>query len=328
MKLPTPPPRLDIARLPTPIHRLERLSAAWGGPSLWVKRDDLTGSVLTGNKIRKLQYAVHEAQREGADTLVTCGGLQSNHCRAAAVLARQLGLDVVLMLRGDGHTDRQGNHLLARIVGAEIRYVSPETYRNRTRELAAIAEELRASSRRPYVISEGCSMPMGVWGYIECAQEIEAQAQALGVSFHTIAHAVGSGGTSAGLELGTQISASRSRVLGFAVCDDTPTFQAQIQVLMQATVDRFGLGLSVSTPNILDHSVGAGYAAPSPAELETIVEVARLEGLLLDPVYTGRAMHGLRQEIAAGRFSADDDVLFVHTGGVFGLYPFAQDLPL
>lgn len=330
MNAPTFPHRLDFARLPTPIVPLERLSAAWGGPTIWVKRDDDTGATLTGNKIRKLQYAVAEAMTEGADTLVTCGGRQSNHCRATAILARQLGLDVVLMLRGHDPDDRTGNHLLDRLLGAEIRYVTPEVYAERSRVLLEIADELRASGRVPWIIDEGCSMPAGSWGYIECVREIAEQQAQFGVQFGTIVHAVGSGGTSAGLELGTRLFGLPARVLGFAVCDSRAYFQAHIEKLITATARRYGLAVTVQASELAidDSSVGAGYGQTRPEELATLVEVARLEGLVLDPVYTGKAMHGLKQAIAAGRFQPTDHVLFLHTGGVFGLFPHADRLPL
>lgn len=330
MNAPAFPHRIDLARLPTPIAPLERLSAAWGGPTIWVKRDDDTGATLTGNKIRKLQYAVAEALADGADTLVTCGGQQSNHCRATAVLARQLGLEVVLMLRGNDPEDRTGNHLLDRILGADVRYVTPEVYADRGRALLEIADDLRARGRTPWVIDEGCSMPVGSWGYIECVREIVEQQAQFGVRFQTIAHAVGSGGTSAGLELGTRLFGLTARVLGFAVCDGRAYFQTHVERLMRETSRRYGLDVAV-TPgelDIVDSSVGAGYGRTRPDELETLVEVARCEGLLLDPVYTGKAMHGLKREIAAGRFQRTDHVLFLHTGGVFGVFPHASGLPL
>lgn len=324
------PPRLDVASLPTPIVPLQRLSAAWGGPTVWVKRDDLTGSTLSGNKIRKLQYAVAAAMAQGADTLLTCGGLQSNHCRATAVLARQLGLEVVLMLRGDDPGDRTGNHLLDRVLGARMHYVTPEVYADRANVLPQLADELRAAGLRPWVIEEGCSMPEGSWGYIECVQEIAAQQATLGIEFRAIAHAVGSGGTSAGLELGTRALGLTARPLGFAVCDSAAYFRAHVHRLMTETSLRYGLGIDAAPSElaIVDHTVGLGYGKTREEELETLVQVARLEGLVLDPVYTGKAMHGLKQEIAAGRFDGDDHILFVHTGGIFGLFPLAQHLPL
>lgn len=315
------PSRLDVARLPTPIAPLHRITAAWGGPALWVKRDDQTGAVLSGNKIRKLQYAGREALDQGCDTLVTCGGIQSNHCRATAALARRLGMQPVLVLRGEAPDRLTGNLFVDRLLGADVRWVTPEAHREHDRVMEEVAERLRADGRRPYVIAEGCSMPIGSWGYIEAAREIADAEKALGVRFDAIVHAVGSGGTSAGLVLGARLFGLQARVWGIPVCDDAAYFRALVGDLCRSTAERFDLPVEIADDELdfVDGYVGEGYARSRPEERGTLVEVARTEGLVLDPVYSGKAMYGLRQEITRGVLSEARNVLFVHTGGVFGL---------
>jgi D-cysteine desulfhydrase len=324
------PPRLDIARLPTPIAPLRRTSEWLGGPALWIKRDDLTGTVLSGNKIRKLQYAVAAAQREGADVLVTCGGLQSNHCRATAALARMVGLDVVLVLRGTEPARVEGNYLLDKLFAAEIRFVTPEQYADKDAVMAEVAEELRRRGRTPFVIAEGCSMPIGCWGYIEAAAEIAAAQADLGITFDAIVHAVGSGGTSAGLELGVRLHGVSADVWGVNVCDDEDYFRDLVHGLIVDTREAWQLDVPLDRGDIgiLDGHVGDGYGIARPEELQTLLDLARREGIVLDPVYGGKAFHGLLRELADGRFAGARNILFIHTGGIFGLSPYADALPL
>lgn len=316
------PPRLAVAALPTPVRPLPRVSAQWGGATLWVKHDDDTGGPLSGNKIRKLQYAVHEALEQGADTLVTCGGIQSNHCRATAVLARRLGLRVRLMLRGQPPAEPTGNLLLAQLLGATIDWVTPEQYREATTGMEAIAQAEREAGHRPYVIAEGCSMPVGSWGYIEAAREIAEAEREHGVRFDAVVHAVGSGGTSAGLLLGRRMFGLGARIVGVNVCDDAAYFRARIGSLVAATVERYGLTVAVPDEEIelLDGYVGEGYARSRPEELRQLAALARDEGVLLDPAYTGKAMFALTREWAGPRFAGARHVLFLHTGGIYGLF--------
>jgi D-cysteine desulfhydrase len=320
------PPRLEVARLPTPIAALRRLSALWGGSTIWVKRDDQTDAVLTGNKIRKLQYVVREALDAGCDTLVTCGGIQSNHCRATAALARQVGMQPVLVLRGEPPQVPAGNYFLDTLFGADVRWVDAQEYREHDRLMQQIADDLRAAGRHPFVIAEGCSMPTGCWGYIEAAREIAQTQRELSVRFDAIVHAVGSGGTSAGLELGLRLFDVRAQLFGVPVCDDASHFHETVAQLCRDTVDRFDLPVDVPDGELrfIDGYVGDGYGRSRPEERSTIVEVARTEGLLLDPVYSGKAMHALRHELDKGCLVGAKNILFVHTGGVFGLFPHAS----
>ncbi len=318
------PPRLSLALLPTPLQPLDRLSAQLGGPTIWVKRDDLTGAVLSGNKVRKLEFTLAQVQAEQCDTIITCGGLQSNHCRATAVLCAQLGLHCVLVLRGETDAPFDGNLLLDWLAGAEIRCYPVSQYQHRLPELLAQAvADCRAQGRRPYVIPTGASDGVGVWGYIAACEELRRDFLGAGISPRHIVCATGSGGTQAGLTAGIALFGIDATVWGMAVCDDEAYFLRKVRSDLEDWQQRYQttLDLDALTLRVLDQYVGPGYAKAAPAVFSTIAEVARLEGLVLDPVYTGKAFHGMLQELRAGRFDDSNDVVFIHTGGVFGLFP-------
>lgn len=317
--------RLPLAHLPTPLQRPERLARALG-LDLWIKRDDMTGGPEAGNKIRKLEFLLAAAVAEGADTLITCGGLQSNHARATALLAASLGLGAVLFLRtSDPDLDPakaplEGNVLVDRLVGAEIRLITPDTYRDRNAVMAAAAADLRAAGKRPYVIPEGGSNGLGSLGYVEAMAEIRRQLDqglAGGKPFDVIVHACGSGGTAAGVALGAAAHGVATEVRAMAVCDDTATFEAIIaRIIGEARALEPSL-TGLARLVVDDRAKGPAYAVSTPQQRQSIVEVARLSGLILDPVYTGKAFAGLadlaRGELAGAR------VLFLHTGGLPGL---------
>jgi D-cysteine desulfhydrase len=321
------PDRLPRACLPTPLSRAPRLSTALG-VELWVKRDDLTGAPLSGNKIRKLEFLLAEARARGADTVVTCGGEQSNHCRATAIAAAELGLRSFLLLRTENPASPppvEANILLDRLVGAEIRWVSRDEYRRRAELFVEVAAELEARGRRPYLVPEGGSNALGAWGYVRCVDELAAE---LPPGPATLVYAAGSGGTGAGLVLGVKLLRLPWRVVGVNVCDDREYFVRVIGEIVEAAIARFGLDVAFAREEleIVDGYVGAGYAKSRPAELATLRDVARAEGLILDPVYTGKAFHGLRSELARDPGAFGARVVFVHTGGVFGLFPKAGEL--
>ncbi len=299
------PPRVPLARLPTPLEPLDRLSEHWGGPRIWIKRDDLTGSLLTGNKVRKLEFCLGEAVAQGARRVATCGGLQSNHCRATAVACAQLGLSCTLFLRSEGAPGAaDGNHLLDVLVGAEVRFVTPEEYRG------------LEPPRDAYWIPEGASNEVGMWGYLAACEELKER------KFAAIVHAVGSGGTTAGLVAGKAVHGVETPLLGVCVCDDAAFFRDRIESILRAAATRWPrLGKLPPTVELVDGFVGLGYAKNRPEEWHLLREVAELEGLVLDPVYTLKAMMGLRQMIRDGRFTKEEDVCFLHTGGIFGLFP-------
>lgn len=323
------PSRLTLAQTPTPLQPLERISNRFGGTRIWLKRDDLTGSVLSGNKIRKLEFILARALEQGCDTLITCGGLQSNHCRATALIGAQLGLKVCLVLRGQPDGAPDGNYLLDQLAGAEIRtYPAPAYQAQLSTLLEDWANECRAQGRRPWVIPTGASDGHGAWGYVQASEELQSDYQTHGIVPEYVVSACGSGGTLAGLLLGHQVYAPNTRVLGMAVCDDTEYFRQKVRADVNALLQDYGVNLTLD-PHQLDVNdayVGKGYAQAGPEVFETIRLLASSEGVVLDPVYTGKAFHGLLTELERGRFQGCRDIVFVHTGGVFGLFPYRDAL--
>ena len=321
------PERVSIAQLPTPVRAAKKLSSELG-VELWFKRDDLTGSTLTGNKVRKLEYLIAEAVAQSADTLVTCGGEQSNHCRATAIAAAELGLRSYLLLRTDDPQKppaTEANILLDRVVGSEIRWVSREEYRRRAEIFKEVEASLKNQGRRPYLIPEGGSNALGAWGYIQCVEELASQ---LSHEETTLVYAAGSGGTGAGLILGIKLLGLPWRAVGVNVCDDRDYFVRVIGEIVEDAIRRWSLPLRFESEEIeiCDGHVGLGYAKSQPAELSTLRDVARAEGIVLDPVYTGKAFHGFRAELGRDRGRFGKRVVFLHTGGVFGLFPKAAEI--
>lgn len=318
------PPRLQLAQLPTPLQPLERLSAASPGPKIWVKRDDLTGSVLSGNKIRKLEYSLARATQQGCDTVITCGGLQSNHCRATALLCAQLGLRCHLVLRGEAPSLADGNYLLDQLAGAKISCFPAKQYQAKLDEILQRFAELYAKhGRKAAIIPTGASDATGVWGYFNAAKELAADCRRAGIQPRHILCATGSGGTQAGLTAGAFYFLDLAQVWGVNVCDDAQWFLDKVAADLAGWQQRYDLDCNVGAyrPKVIDGYVGPGYAKADPEIFACIAELARTEGLVLDPVYTGKAFYGLLQERAKGRFGDDGDIVFVHTGGVFGLFP-------
>jgi len=329
------PPSLKLAHLPTPVERVRAVPELPDLPNVYVKRDDLTGSALSGNKVRKLEFALAEAAAAGARAVITCGGIQSNHARATAVAAARVGMRPVLVLRGAAPDESDGNVLLDRLAGAEIRFISQEEWPRVNETMARIAAELGAAGEPAYAIPEGASYPPGVFGYIRAAQEIAETQAALGIEFDTIVTAVGSGGTSAGLIYGKRIFGLRARVLGVNVLDTPQYFADRIAGISEAFVERYEKryrGEPWFKP-ILPEEVeiaggydGPAYAVPAAEGLELIRVFARRLGIFLDPAYTGKAMLGVAGEAAKGRWRRSDDVLFIHTGGIFSLFPWRREL--
>jgi D-cysteine desulfhydrase len=312
------PARLTLANLPTPLFRHPALDALVGC-ELWVKRDDMNAGPEAGNKVRKLEYLLADAEQQGATVVITCGGLQSNHARATALLARQRGLDALLLLRSSEPAPRydRGNAFLDRLVGARIRIITPEMYRDRDRLMLEAAGELSRQGERPYVIPEGGSNGLGAFGYVEAMREVRAQldrGEAGGPArFDAVAHACGSGGTAAGVWIGAAEHGVAEQTLAFAVCDDSAYFEAAITRIRTEAV-ALGAPRACNQLRVLDRWKGPAYAVADAAQLEFIRQVARRSGLLLDPVYTGKALYGLSQlEPRPTR------VLFIHSGGLPGL---------
>lgn len=326
------PERLALARLPTPLEPLDRISAELGGPRIWVKRDDLTGCAVTGNKVRKLEFTLACALAAGADTLITAGGLQSNHCRTTAVLGARLGLRVHLLLREEGDTSAsQGNLFLDLLAGAEVSRYSKAFYRAHLDALYATwRDRYLARGAAPWIIPVGASDGTGVWGYVRCAAELAEDFAAANIRPDAIVHATGSGGTQAGLTAGTALYGLGCPVIGMAVCDDAAYFRDKVRADLRDWSARYRPPVDVERLEIEveDGYVGAGYGRAGPEVFATIRRLARSEGLVLDPIYSGKAFHGLVEEIGRGRWAGASDVVFVHTGGIFGLLAQAdQALP-
>jgi len=305
------------------------------GVDLHVKRDDLTGVELTGNKVRKLEFVLADALQQKADIVLTCGGAQSNHSRATAIAAARLGLRCRLILRTPDPFNPpalEGNLLLDRMAGSDIVWITPEQYKQRHEIFAREAERLRREGSKPYVIPEGASNALGAWGYINAAVELEQDIKKLpngGTRRTTIIHATGSGGTTAGLILGTKLLGVNARIVGINVSDDRDYFVRAIGEICEDCISRYGLKVPFSRESdieIVDGYVGLGYAQSRPEELSLLMELASTEGLFLDPVYTGKAFFGMVQELRRNPKAFGDQIIFLHTGGIFGLLPKAKEL--
>ncbi|WBW96704.1 D-cysteine desulfhydrase family protein [Oceanirhabdus sp. W0125-5] len=318
------PERIELANLPTRIQRLERLSKKLGGPNIYIKRDDETGTEVSGNKIRKLEFTVKKALDQGCDFLITCGGLQSNHARATAAAAARLGMKSYLVLRGSEEEKLDGNLFLDKVLGAQVRFITPEEYKEKRMEIMEnIKEELAKEGHKAYIIPEGASDGIGTFGYYKAMEEIIKQEKEMEINFDAVVLTVGSGGTYGGVFLANKIQNHKSKIYGVNVCNNAEHFENRIEEILHESLDIMGESLKFDRDeiNIIDGYVGRGYALSRPEEIEFIRELAQLEGVIFDPVYTGKAMYGLVNEIKKGRFKDHKNILFIHTGGLFGLFP-------
>jgi D-cysteine desulfhydrase family pyridoxal phosphate-dependent enzyme len=307
------PAPLPLAHAPTPLEPLERLSDWLGGPRLLVKRDDQTGLALGGNKARKLEHLCAEALAQGCDTLVTGGGPQSNHCRMTAAAANRLGLRCHLALAGAPPDRPTGNLLLDHLLGAHLHPTAARDYYEIEASIEVVAEEVRATGGRPYAIPVGGASVTGALGYVDAARELSGQ---LAEPLDWIVVADGSGGTHAGLLAGLE---APTRILGIDV-GTRPDLDERVPELAAETAAVTGRASPIGEIHIDHTRFGAGYGKPTPECLEAIRAAARLEGLILDPVYTGKAMAGLIGWIREGRFAEHQSVLFWHTGGAPALF--------
>ena len=322
---PTYPERVRLAHLPTPLEKMERLSRHLGGPELYIKRDDQTGLATGGNKTRKLEFLVADALAQKCDHLITVGAPQSNHCRQTAAAAARLGLGCSLVLRGEAPQAISGNLLLDRLLGAHV-YWSGD--REPAEMMGEVAAELRVLGRRPYLIPYGGSNVMGATGYVYAMSELTRQLQSLPLHVDFIVFASSSGGTQAGLVLGAEVYQFRGQILGISIDESADTLKTQASALATATATHLGLGtLSVAhRMDVNDDYLGEGYACVGELEREAIHLMAQMEGIMLDPVYTGRAMGGLIDLIRWGAFTRNQSILFWHTGGTAALPAFADRL--
>jgi D-cysteine desulfhydrase len=315
-------PRLNFAQLPTPIEALPRLSEILGGPRLLVKRDDQTGLAFGGNKTRKLEFLVAEAREQGAKILISGGALQSNHCRQTAAAAARFGFECVLVLTGDKGDRASANLLLDQLFGAQIIYVPDRNDRDRI--LQQTFDRFTAEGKKTYLVPYGGSSPTGALGYAFALKEIVEQ----GVETDWIVFATSSGGTHAGLVLGQRVFGYNGRVLGISVDESAESLRNQVAPLASSASAKLGSNIEFTPREVLVNAdyCAAGYGVLTESEREAIRLFATREGLLLDPVYTGRAAAGMVDLIRKGFFKKGETVLFLHTGGQPALFADGYDI--
>ena len=321
--------RVKLAFTPTPVERLDRLGKDLG-IELLIKRDDFTGFGAGGNKVRKLEYLMADALDKGAGALITTGGHQSNHARTVAAAACRFGMKAVLVLRGNAPAEYQGNLLLDHLFGAEFEFLDPDRYFTQIDDrMAAHAEACEKQGLKPYVIPLGGANPLGALGYVRAVEELAGQFDAMELTApEVILTAVGSGGTLAGLQVGCRRHWPETRLVGVSVSRDRAWFQERVSEMSTqcARLLQWNEAWSPGEIWIEDGYVGPGYGIPSDGGVALIKQAARSEGLLLDPVYTGKAMHGLKGLVEAGTIARGSRVLFLHCGGSPALFPFAKTL--
>ncbi|MFN3576347.1 MAG: D-cysteine desulfhydrase [Tabrizicola sp.] len=318
-------PRIFLAHLPTPLERLDRLTKELGGPEIWIKRDDCTGLSTGGNKTRKLEFLIAEAEAQGADTVITQGATQSNHARQTAAFAARRGLACHILLEdrtgsNDPNYNTNGNVLLDHLHGATTSRRAGGV--DMAAEMEALADRLRAEGRRPYVIPGGGSNPTGALGYVNCAFELVGQANDRGLVIDQIVTATGSAGTQAGLVTGLKALNAGIPLLGIGVRAPKEKQEENVFALAQKTAAKLGCPGVVSRSDVVANCdyVGQGYGIPRADTLEAIAMFAQLEGILLDPVYSGKGAAGLIDLVRKGQFRKGQRVVFLHTGGAAGLF--------
>ncbi len=313
-------PSIPLAPHPTPIDELTRLRAALGPecPRLLMKRDDLLSFGQGGNKVRKMQTVAAAAQQEGADMLITCGGVQSNHARVTAATGAVLGMQVVLVANGARPQPLTGNARLNALFGAEVGYVASREERNQTMEL--VAAEARAEKKHPFIVPLGASTPLGAIGFARGVEELVTSPHRPAA----IVHSTSSGGTQAGLILGCALYGVKTSIIGVSADDPSAVLTTTIAELLFGAASLLGAqpaSIGAHSPIVVDDAfVGSGYGVPTPASTEALALVARTEGIVLDPVYTAKAMAGLIARVRSGVWRRDETVLFWHTGGVPGYF--------
>jgi len=321
--------RVPLGFFPTPLESLSNVGASLG-IELAIKRDDYTGFGGGGNKVRKLEYLMAEACRQGINTVITTGGHQSNHARMVAAAARKFGMKPILVLRGNPPEQYQGNLLLDKLFGAELQFLDPDQYFDLIAgAMQAHADAATARGEKALIIPLGGATPLGALGYVRAVEEMDAQLKARGESApQVIVAPTGSGGTLAGLYVGARHYWPQTKIVGISVSAKAQWFQDRIATMAQDCADLLEWPQQWSPEDIWieDGFVGTAYGVPSDGGIAAIYRVAQAEGVLLDPVYTGKAMHGLISLVEQGKIAQGDKVVFVHCGGSPVLYPFSQRL--
>lgn len=328
------PQKLNFANLPTPVQSLDKLTESLQkknsqSPVIHIKRDDFSGVELSGNKIRKLEYSLMEAKEKGHDLLITCGGIQSNHCRATAAIGAKLGLKVVLLLKGVHEKVQVGNHLMDTLFGATVHLIAPEEVETDLESLFPKYASIYArEGYKPYYIPTGASNGIGTFGYRNCMKEILEVND--GHEYDAIVVTVGSAGTYAGLLHGKEAYGYEGDIYGINIAADKTYFDKRTREVIEEANEY--LEDKVEIPEewirIIDGYQGRGYALNDPEDFEFIKRIASLEGLLVDPVYTGKALKGLVSECEKGTFDQYERILFIHTGGLFGLLAKAEEMEI
>jgi len=325
-------PRIILGHWPTPLHELPRLSVTLGGPRLFIKRDDLTGLALGGNKCRKLEFLLADAQQKGIDTLITSGSSQSNHALQTAAAARRLGMETYLVLVKGLHVEMQGNLLLHNILDSTVHIVevaaADEMFSATPEKLDELADELRSKGRHPLVIPAGAETPLGTAGWVNAAEEIAQQLREKQMDAQYVVLAHSGGGTQAGLVLGFKQLRLPLAVIGMSVAYEKSRAVHKVVTLANDTAGLLALDVAVAPTEvtIFDDYVGQGYGMPSRECIAAIRLVAQTEGIFLDPVYSGKSMAGLIDLIGKGRFTSKQGVVFIHTGGVPALFAYHREL--
>jgi len=316
-------PRVYLANLPTALEDAPNLAAAIGIDNLLIKRDDNTGLALGGNKARKLEFLMAEAIDQGADVAISCGGNQSNHARMTAAAARKLGLDCVLFLTNPMPQEFEGNLLLDTILGARMVFIREAGMERLMEAMESEADALRAAGRTPYLIPIGGSTPLGSMGYVTAVRELAGQLGELGIDNPDIVFAVGSCGTVAGVVLGCDLFLPNARIFGISVSQPAWEIVQRVERIAPAAAEMIEAEFSGETRlTAYDEYIGRAYAVPTPEGKDAILMAARTEGLILDPVYTGKAMSGLIDLARKGVIGKDRPVVFIHTGGSAGLFAY------
>ena len=324
-------PRVRLAHLPTPLELMPNLSKHLGGPNIYVKRDDCTGLATGGNKTRKLEFVMADAIENDADVIITQGAVQSNHVRQTIAAACKLGMDCEVVFErrvkdpGDAYVN-SGNVLLDRILGANLRDVEKGTDMDAAME--DIADELRGKGKNPYIIPGGASNRIGALGYVGCALELISQANDGGIAIDHVVHATGSAGTQAGLVAGLQATHSHIPLTGIGVNAPKDVQEEKVYKLALETAEYIGAAGTVQRDDIVANCdyVGEGYGIPTRSMNDAVMLAARLEGLLFDPVYSGKGLAGMIDLIGKGYFEDSKNIVFVHTGGVAGLFGYSDQL--
>lgn len=314
-------PRVRLAALPTPLEYAPRLSEELD-IGLYLKRDDNTGLAAGGNKARKLEYLVGDALSQGCDTLITTGGPQSNHCRMTAAAAAKMGLDCHLVFTSGEIKARQGNLLLDELLGAQFHFLGSDDGHLATQKMQELAQNLKEMGKKPYIVPLGGSSPVGASAYIRAVKEFIDQADSIQKTFDYIVHASGSAGTQAGLLAGVKCFALQTQVLGMSVSRPTARLSGEVLELCRQTIAHAGLSANVSSGDVhvYDEYVGNGYGIPTDLSTRAIKMFARLEGVIIDPVYTAKAAAGLIDLVHKGEIPRGAQVVFWHTGGSPALF--------